>query len=144
MSLTTRRRVKDLFFHSKRMRSACLPDVIIVNDWSSSHDAASSWFRKDFNLKFCIPIHSPLTHSRSSSSSHIPYNSFCFLSHDLGRYISEFTETAGRPEFVEADIPDQEVVGHPVQAFQLIKRLTIEWRDVKKIMGQASSSWESK
>jgi hypothetical protein len=60
------------------------------------------------------------------------------------RYISEFTETAGRPEFIESEVPDQEIVGHPVQAFQLIKRLTIEWKDVKKIMGQASASWESK
>jgi len=105
----------------------------------------ASGFMQNHEMHLLYIFVVPLSLTLISSSHFYPFISHLLpLKCVINRYISEFTETAGRPEFVDSDIPDQEIIGHPVQAFQLIKRLTVEWKDVKNIMGQASHSWESK
>src|SRR2546430_2511306 len=64
-----------------------------------------------------------------------------YLSHS---YIDEFTQTAGRPEFHDKQFSEEEIIGHPVQAFHLIKRLTIEWRQLQQVMTSSTQSWKSK
>lgn len=44
-----------------------------------------------------------------------------------------FSETAGRPEFAGTFATD-EIIGNPLQAFQLVKRLTIDWRKIEELM----------
>lgn len=66
-----------------------------------------------------------------------------FILHYCLRYVDEFTATAGRPEFRTKKVTDDQIIGNPLQAFQLIKRLTIDWSSVKSIMNDASV-WQSK
>jgi len=57
-------------------------------------------------------------------------------------YIDEFTQTAGRPEFHDKQFSEEEIIGHPVQAFHLIKRLTIQWRELQQVMTSSTQSWQ--
>lgn len=66
-----------------------------------------------------------------------------FFPCDCFRYVEEFTATAGRPEFRTKQVTDDQIIGNPLQAFQLIKRLTIDWNSVKSIMSDAAA-WRSK
>lgn len=59
----------------------------------------------------------------------------------LLRYVDEFTRTAGRPEFRGKDESDA-IIGNPIQAFQLIKRLTVDWNDLQKEVDK--DAWQSK
>lgn len=57
--------------------------------------------------------------------------------------MEEFSATAGRPEFRTKQVTDDQIIGNPLQAFQLIKRLTIDWNSVKSIMND-NTAWKSK
>lgn len=50
---------------------------------------------------------------------------------------------AGRPEYraLAPEVADNEIIGNPLQAFQLIKRLTINWPTVRSILHD--DSWKS-
>ncbi|KAI1305893.1 Prolyl 4-hydroxylase subunit alpha-2 [Halotydeus destructor] len=47
-------------------------------------------------------------------------------------YLSEFSNSAGRPELFQSDDDGDAIVGNPLQAYHLIKRLTVNWNTVKK------------
>lgn len=64
--------------------------------------------------------------------------------HLSNSYIDEFTQTAGRPEFHDKQFSEEEIIGHPVQAFHLIKRLTIHWKQLQQVMTSSTESWQSK
>ncbi|RWS27155.1 vacuolar protein sorting-associated protein 33A-like protein [Leptotrombidium deliense] len=59
-----------------------------------------------------------------------------FLSHTQS-YIDEFGRSAGRPEFQNRHV-SEEIIGNPLQAFQLLKRLTINWKTVKQLMSSTN------
>lgn len=67
---------------------------------------------------------------------------FRLLSRLPCRYVDEFSSTAGRPEFREKENPDEQIVGHPVQAFQLIKRLTIDFKELRSLKEISSARSE--
>lgn len=56
-------------------------------------------------------------------------------------YIDEFYRTAGRPEFRGTDSSDV-IIGNPIQAYQLVKRLAVDWVNVQKAM--TIDDWKSK
>ena len=60
----------------------------------------------------------------------------------LKDYINEFTLTAGHAQYraIDPAQADNQIIGNPLQAFQLIKRLTINWSTVKSIMND--NSWK--
>ncbi|XP_054167390.1 prolyl 4-hydroxylase subunit alpha-1-like [Oppia nitens] len=55
--------------------------------------------------------------------------------YEIKSYLHEFAYTAGREEFAGKFATD-EIVGNPIQAFQLVKRLTINWRRIENIMAK--------
>lgn len=59
----------------------------------------------------------------------------------LFRYVDEYAKTAGRPEFRGKDESDA-IIGNPIQAFQLLKRLTVDWGDLQRKMSE--DAWKSK
>jgi len=56
----------------------------------------------------------------------------------IKNYLTEFTSSAGRPEVVGMDNAE-EMIGNPLQAFQLIKRLTVDWNKVRD--GMRNIKW---
>lgn len=50
----------------------------------------------------------------------------------IRRYIDNWEATAGRDEFV-GTYGEDEIIGNPLQAFQLVKRLTIDWRSIMEL-----------
>lgn len=50
-------------------------------------------------------------------------------------YIDHWESTAGRNEFV-GTYSEEEIVGNPLQAFQLVKRLTIDWKGITELFKQ--------
>lgn len=55
----------------------------------------------------------------------------------IKRYIDHWEATAGREEFV-GTYSEDEIIGNPLQAFQLVKRLTIDWRTISKLFEKDS------
>ncbi|KAG9510427.1 Prolyl 4-hydroxylase subunit alpha-1 [Fragariocoptes setiger] len=53
----------------------------------------------------------------------------------IRRYIEGWEATAGRDEFV-GTYGEEEIIGNPLQAFQLVKRLTIDWRGINELFKQ--------
>lgn len=47
-------------------------------------------------------------------------------------YIDHWEATAGREEFI-GTYSEDEIIGNPLQAFQLVKRLTIDWRTISEL-----------
>ena len=62
----------------------------------------------------------------------------CSVSFLINSYLSEFTSSAGRAEVVGMDNAE-EMIGNPLQAFQLIKRLTVDWNRVRD--GMRNMKW---
>jgi prolyl 4-hydroxylase len=54
-------------------------------------------------------------------------------------YIDHWEATAGREEFI-GTYSEDEIVGNPLQAFQLVKRLTVDWRTITELFKQDSWS----
>lgn len=52
--------------------------------------------------------------------------------HKIRRYIDHWESTAGREEFV-GTYSEDEIIGNPLQAFQLVKRLTVDWRGISEL-----------
>lgn len=50
-------------------------------------------------------------------------------------YIDNWEATAGRDEFV-GTFSEDAIIGNPLQAFQLVKRLTIDWRSISDLFKQ--------
>lgn len=50
----------------------------------------------------------------------------------IRRYIDHWESTAGRDEFV-GTYSEEDIVGNPLQAFQLVKRLTIDWKSISDL-----------
>lgn len=50
----------------------------------------------------------------------------------IREYIENWEATAGRDEFV-GTFGEDEIIGNPLQAFQLVKRLTIDWRAIMEL-----------
>lgn len=57
----------------------------------------------------------------------------------IRRYIDHWESTAGRDEFV-GTYSEEEIVGNPLQAFQLVKRLTIDWKSISELFKQ--DNWQ--
>jgi hypothetical protein len=55
--------------------------------------------------------------------------------------LGEFADTAGRSEF-QGKFASDEIIGNPLQAFQLVKRLTINWGRIQNKM--KNYDWKSK
>ncbi|XP_015792160.1 prolyl 4-hydroxylase subunit alpha-2-like [Tetranychus urticae] len=55
-------------------------------------------------------------------------------------YLDEFSRTAGLPELRGKD-STEEIIGNPIQAFQLVKRLTVNWESLKTAM--KTNEWQS-
>jgi prolyl 4-hydroxylase len=52
---------------------------------------------------------------------------------EIKSYLGEFADTAGRSEF-QGKFASDEIIGNPLQAFQLVKRLTINWERIQNKM----------
>lgn len=50
----------------------------------------------------------------------------------IRNYIENWEVTAGRDEFV-GTYGEDEIIGNPLQAYQLVKRLTIDWRSIMEL-----------
>jgi hypothetical protein len=59
----------------------------------------------------------------------------------INSYLGEFADTAGRSEF-QGKLASDEIIGNPLQAFQLVKRLTINWKRIQNKM--KNYDWNSK
>lgn len=57
------------------------------------------------------------------------------------RYLIEFSDSAGREEFY-GKLEAENIIGNPLQAFQLVKRLTINWGNIKDRMNRFKD-WNS-
>lgn len=53
----------------------------------------------------------------------------------IKKYIDHWEATAGRDEFV-GTYGEEDIIGNPLQAFQLVKRLTIDWRSISELFKQ--------
>ncbi|XP_074605321.1 prolyl 4-hydroxylase subunit alpha-1-like [Brevipalpus obovatus] len=58
---------------------------------------------------------------------------------EVKKYVDEFTQTAGRPEYSGQEESDA-IIGNPIQAFQLVKRLTVDWTDLQKTL--SDDGWD--
>ena len=59
----------------------------------------------------------------------------------INSYLDEFSQSAGRPEF-QGKYASEEIVGNPLQAFQILKRLTINWAEIQAKMEH--NNWKRK
>lgn len=58
----------------------------------------------------------------------------------IKNYINHWESTAGRDEFV-GTYSEEEIIGNPLQAYQLVKRLTIDWRSINEMFTQ-DKQWQ--
>jgi hypothetical protein len=54
--------------------------------------------------------------------------------------LDEFASSAGRPEF-HGKYASDEIIGNPLQVFQLLKRMTINWDAIRDKMNMGE--WKS-